>query len=213
MITTNTMSTTMKTLTFALLILCTSPLMAQEETLLGSGPIEHGGYGALVVKLTTVNNQLGVLVGGRGGWIINHTFAIGAAGYGLVNDVTARVPGPLGQPYVNLGYGGLDLEYIAHSNEIVHYSIHTLIGGGAVGYRPGRWHEFSWSIDDDDWDMMYEPFFVVEPGMNIDVNITTWFRLSAGGAYRFVGGTRSDAVTRKDITGPSGMISFRFGSF
>jgi hypothetical protein len=204
----------MKTSLVLLLILCALPLMAQEETLLGSGPVEHGGYGALVVKFTSVNNQLGVLVGGRGGWIINHTFSIGIAGYGLVNEVSARVPGPLGQPYVNLGYGGLDLEYIANSDDLVHCSVHALIGGGAVGFRSARWHDISWSYDDeDDWDGLHEPFFVVEPGVNVDLNVTTWFRLSVGGAYRFVGGVGSDATTRNDITGPSAMLTFRFGAF
>lgn len=62
-----------------------SAALAQEETLLGAADVEHGGYGALVVRFTSVNGELGVLVGGRGGCIVNHSFSLGGAGYGLAN--------------------------------------------------------------------------------------------------------------------------------
>lgn len=202
----------MKTLFLTLLVACSLPLFAEEETLLGSTPVDHGGYGALVVKFTSVNNQFGVLVGARGGWIVNHTFAVGFAGYGLVNEVAARVPGPLGQPFVNLGYGGLDLEYIANSDELIHYSVHSLIGAGVVGTRGVDWDDLSWDFDDH-WDSSHHRFFVIEPGANIDLNVATWFRVSVGASYRFVGGVSSDASTREDLSGPSGMLTLRFGAF
>ncbi len=202
----------MKTLLFLAGFLASFPLLAQEQTLVGSSSIDHGGYGALVVKFTSVNDRLGVLVGGRGGWIIDHTFAIGGAGYGLVNEVPAKGIGPLGQQFLNFGYGGLDLEYIANSNSLVHYSLHTLIGAGMVGYRSAGWEDVSWTHGDV-WDARHDRFFVIEPGANIDVNVTTWFRASAGASYRFIGGVASDASTGKDLSGPSGMLTLRFGSF
>ena len=148
----------MKTSVLFLVLLCSLPLFAQEETLVGSSSVDHGGYGALVVKFTPVNNKLGILVGGRGGWIINHTFAIGMAGYGLVNDIPAKGTGPFGQQYLNFGYGGLDLEYIANSNSIVHYSLHTLIGAGMVGYRNADWGDISWTHGGE-WDVRQDRFF------------------------------------------------------
>ena len=56
-------------------------------------------------------------------------------------------------------------------------------------------------------------FFVVEPGMNLDFNMTHSFRLSFGGSYRWVNGVQSTASTKKQLTGPSAMVTFRFGSF
>lgn len=187
------------------------PALAQEETLLGTADVEHGGYGGPVVKFATVNNNFGVLVGGRGGWIINHTFCIGLAGYGLANDVKAHTTGPFGEQYVELGYGGLDLEYIVNSGNLVHYSLHILIGGGTAGFR------FSW--DDNNWNTQNnmhrdtDPFFVIEPGANIDLNVTNWFRTSVGAGYRYVSGLSSQATTNSDISGASVMITFRFGKF
>jgi hypothetical protein len=195
-------------------LLVAVPCGAQEHTLLGSGSVDHGGYGALVVKFTPINNELGVLVGARGGWIINHTFSIGLAGYGLATQNRALQEGPPGYPYVNMGYGGLDLEFIMNSDELVHVSIHTLIGAGAVGFR--MWNgDGWWSGDplDGTRDDHYGTFFVIEPGLNLDLNVTAWFRASIGAAYRHAGGVSSRASTGTELSGPSGMLTFRFGSF
>lgn len=56
-------------------------------------------------------------------------------------------------------------------------------------------------------------FFVVEPGVNLDFNMTHTFRLSLGGSYRWIKGVNSTASTDKELTGPSAMITFRFGRF
>ncbi len=209
----------MKSAIMVLVLIVSASALAQEETLLGSTEIEHGGYGAVVVKYTTVNNKAGVLVGARGGWIINHTFSIGLAGYGLANNVRAHTVGLFGQEYVNLGYGGLDLEYVVNSDHLIHFSVHSLFGAGAVGFR------HAWEAEDNNWDDMwggdydhnwyhqYDTFFVVEPGVNVDMNVTSWFRMSLGASYRYVSGVSSGATTSKDISGPSGMLTFRFGSF
>lgn len=58
----------------------------QEQTLIKSD-VEHSGFGGPVVKATRIHDQGALMVGGRGGWIINHTLAIGGGGYGVVNDV------------------------------------------------------------------------------------------------------------------------------
>jgi len=110
-----------------------SQASAQERTLVGHG-IESGGFGGPVVKLTQVNGEFGVLVGGRGGWIINHVFVLGGGGYGLVNDAWVR--GLVPEPRLQFGYGGLELEGIVASNSLVHITVAGLVGGGAVKSNP-----------------------------------------------------------------------------
>lgn len=183
-------------------------LVAQEETLLDMDEIEHGGYGAVVVKFASMNNQFALLVGGRGGWIINHAFSLGFAGYGLVNDIPSYVVGPFGERYMDFGYGGLDLEYVFNSDRLIHLSIHTLVGGGAIGYRG-----MAGPAWDPDSPHMDDGIFVVEPGMNLDLNVIRWFRLSAGASFRFVRGTSSGISTNEDLSGPSAQLTFRFGDF
>ena len=201
----------MKSLFCFLIVAVVLPLSAQERTLFDIEHIEHGGYGAFVTKVTTINGEGAVLMGGRGGWIINHVFAIGGGGYGLVNNIHSKNIGPWGERFVSLGYGGLDLEAIVNSDDIVHFSVHTLIGAGGVGFR-NDWID-GWNNNYNNYDRHTNGFFVAEPGINLDLNITPWFRASAGASYRYIVGATSDASTNADLSGPSGMLTFRFGKF
>lgn len=202
---------TMKYLLCLLVVAAVFPVCSQEKTLLDIENIEHGGYGAFVTKVTTINGEGAILMGGRGGWIINHTFAIGGGGYGLVNNIHSRNIGPWGEHFVSLGYGGLDLEAIVNSDDIVHFSVHALIGAGSVGFR-NDWTD-GWDDNSNNYDHHTDGFFVAEPGVNVDLNVTPWFRMSAGASYRYIGGVASDASTNTDLSGPSGMLTFRFGKF
>lgn len=190
----------------AISLLLATSIWAQEQTLI-SGKIEHGGFGGPVVKFTSINNHFGVLVGGRGGWIINHTLVLGGAGYGLVNDVPANANGPLGEEYLDFGYGGFEVEWIINSDKLLHFSVQTLIGGGAVNYR-FRINDarFSTHINDDE-------VFVLEPGLTLDLNVTPWLRLSAGASYRYIAGVNSAATSNTDLAGPAAVIMLRFGKF
>ena len=46
----------------------------------GDGKIEHGGYGALTFAYTTIDGESALLLGGRGGWLINHRFTLAPDG-------------------------------------------------------------------------------------------------------------------------------------
>jgi len=49
-------------------VLFSSAVLAQEQVLL-SGDLEHGGFGGPTFQLTQFDDQLGVMIGGHGGWI------------------------------------------------------------------------------------------------------------------------------------------------
>ena len=199
----------MKTVYFFIFIIFTSgTLLSQEKTLLTSN-IEHGGYGAPVIKGSMINNQFGLFVGGRGGWILNHTFAVGLGGYGLVNSATWDNSSSDAIPRLTMGYGGLELEGIINSDKIVHFTIHALIGYGAVDYLDADYlKEFSL----DTWKSA-DAFFVAEPAFNVDINITTYFRLGIGVSYRYVSGVELVGITNEDISGFTGNLIFKFGGF
>ena len=190
-----------------LLLLILSPLVfAQEETLLGSGKISNGGFGGPVVKFTSINKHFGVLVGGQGGWIINHSFVIGGGGYGLVNNVKTENIFLGERQLLNFGYGGVELHYINNSDKLIHYTISLLIGGGGIGYRqPNDW--------DWDWDTNTRSFFVMEPTVRLMLNVTSFFRIGVGGGYRLISGTSLDELKDSDISGPSAEIVLKFGKF
>jgi len=206
----------MKILSVSILlaIIFSCQLFSQEETLIGNDDISHGGFGGPVIKYTQIKGEPGVLVGGRGGWIINHSFIIGGGGYGLVNNIHANNTVMAGfwgtEPFINFGYGGLELEYIIKSDQLIHFSVYTLIGGGSVTYRNELWND---NNDWDDWNFGSDAFFVFEPAANVELNIISFFRISAGVSYRFISGVEFDDLKNSDLDGPSAALTLKFGNF
>ena len=204
----------MKTIVFALVFLIVNSACAQEETLL-SGNIENGGFGAPVLKFSPVKNQFAVWVGGQGGWLINHTFLLGGGGYGLGTTIAPRpeVQEALGttRPLaIQCGYGGLVMEFIGNSDDLVHYTFTTLVGAGAVRYgeRPFSEHSFDY-VGQQDPDV----FFVLEPGVNVELNVTTFFRFAVGAGYRYVSGVNLVGLSNSDLSGASVNVALKFGKF
>lgn len=79
----------MRYLVFVIMLISFATKMAAQDETLFKGDIETGGFGGPVVKYTSIYNQKALMVGGRGGWIINHSFVIGGGGYGVVTEVDA----------------------------------------------------------------------------------------------------------------------------
>jgi hypothetical protein len=177
--------------------------MAQEQTLI-TGDITSGGFGGPVLKVTEFDGDVGLMMGLRGGWVINRSLVIGAAGYGLNQDYYDPSDRDL-----NLGYGGGFVEYVILSDKLVHLSVNTLIGGGGVNYVSGR---SRWYWDDDpDFDDFVDGFFVAEPGVDLVLNVTKFFRLGMGFSYRYVDGVELEGLSDSDISGPSANFTFNFG--
>ena len=156
--------------------------LAQEESkqeVLVEG-LENGWYVAGSVKFSEVDGRFANFVGPYGGWLINHKFLLGGGGYGLTN-----------QRGLEMGYGGLVLEYFINPSSLVNVSVKGLIGGGST----------SWNWED--------PFFVAEPEVKVNLNVTEFFRIGFGGGYRFVSGNRHDDRLR----GPSATVDLKFGVF
>ncbi len=177
------------------------PVYAQEdaETLI-QGDIEHGGFGGPVVKFSSMNNESAVLVGGRGGWIINHLISLGGGGYGLASEIQTN-PGEL----LVFGYGGFEMEYIIASDRLLHTTIRTLIGAGGLS-----------SVNDDlstDDETNGDAFFVLEPSVNAELNLTQFFRLNAGLGYRYISGVDRFNLSDADVSGLNATLTLKFGLF
>lgn len=184
------------------LILMAIPATAQEQTLLGDlDNIEHGGFGGPAVRFTQIDGNFGVLTGGRGGWIINHRFVLGGGGYGLANPNQVTAPDATGDAVtgkLEMGYGGGLIEYVIASNAMIHGSVELLVGAGGLTTQK--------HADDD-------AFFVIEPGANLMLNITQFFRLGAGVSYRSVHGANFGDYGDDDLTGVAWGLLLKFGSF
>lgn len=175
-----------------------------------------GGYGTAVGKLTPLKGELGVLTGMEGGVLLNHKLMLGAAGYGLTNNIGAPHPTNPSQykEYLQFWYAGLMAEYTHNSHKLVHWSVGGLLGGGGVGRREGDWHD-RWDDNDHDGDGWYDGsgFFVAEPFAGIEVNLTPWLRINAGGSYRLVAGSDTPGISDSDLSGPSFKFGIKAGKF
>ena len=183
-----------------LLIFFSSAAFGQKQQTLISGNVEHGGYGSPVVKLVTLNGTNAVMVGGRGGWIINHQLVISGGGYGLASEVSTP-----NDSLMDFGYGGFTLEYIINSDGLLHLSVETMIGGGGLGQR-NHDHVVGDVAQNDQ-------FFLIEPGVHAELNVTSFFRVGAGVSYRLTNGINSWGLKDVDFSGYSANIIFKFGSF
>jgi len=181
--------------------------VAQTETLI-SGDLEHGGFGGPIVKFSQFAGELGLLVGGGGGWVIGKTFSIGGAGYGLA---TNHVVSTGSEDYeIDFGYGGIVIEYLKRPDDLIHYYSSCLFGVGGVGFKtPGSYVD----VDPTDGDILY----IIEPAVYACLNLTKNVRIAAGGAYRYVTGLDQASIDlgleETGLTGVSFNISFRFGSY
>ena len=169
-----------------------------------------GGYGALSIGYTQINNRDAILMGGRGEWVIGHGFGLGLAGYGFVND-------PIYDPIDDLnyslagGYGGLLVEPIAGGLKPVHFSFPVIIGIGGVALI----ENYGW----DYWDYPHsgsaehDIFFVFEPGVELEFNVTRFFRTAAAVSYRFTSDVEISGMEQNVLKGLNFKLGFKFGKF
>lgn len=196
----------------ALLPLTSQQTLAQETQTLFSGDVSHGGFGGPVVRFGSLDSDLAVWVGGRGGWIINfsnrHSLSIGGGGYGLATE--HRLPEPVdseispSDQLAAIGYGGFEMEYTNRTYRLVHLTASTLIGAGGLTYRD---HTMESSQRDGN------AFFVMEPGLHAELNVTSFFRVSSGVSYRLTSGIDYGGFRDSDFSGLHALITFKFGSF
>lgn len=185
---------------------CTQ-LFAQTAQTLFDGDVRHGGFGGPVVKFGQVAESGSVWVGGRGGWVIifegSNSLSLGGGGYGLVTNHPAD--NSFGEDlYAMAGYGGFEFEYTYRGNRLLHLTMKNLIGGGGLMLRDRDFEEIDDTVDN---------FFVFEPSLNAELNITSFFRLSAGAGYLFTSGISQFGFTDNDFSGLNANITLKFGSF
>lgn len=172
-------------------------------------------FGAVDIKVSDLMSERGLLVGAYGGFIINRRYLFGVAGYGLVTNLEfeGQVPGQSTTKQLNLngGYGGIMIGGTIAPRELIHISIPVVLGAGSLEVVDKDF--FANNPADSEFTVENSVFFVAEPGIEIEFNITKYFRLGAGMTYRYVSGTELENVKDEDISGTTAMISFRFGRF
>ncbi len=147
--------------------------------------VDHGGYGGPTVGVGLVDGEALPLVGGRGGWIIDHRLVLGGA--------LAGVPHFGGWPEVSYWQGGLWAEYRLQPLARVHAGVGAVLGvsvlephGEALSAHP-----------------------CAELTVSTGVAVTSFFHLDLAVGYRLAAG---DGTSRR-AGGPNASLMFRFGAF
>jgi hypothetical protein len=165
------------------------------------------------MRMTEMKDDLGLLMGAHGGIILNNHFVIGLGGYGLTSNFLVEDGENSDDLYLYGGYGGLILGGIFSPREVVHIYTPVLIGAGGMEvtdrnylnnfHRPPTFNNFSET----------SAFFVVEPGLEVEVNVTRFFKIGLGASYRFVRESDLTTISNKDLSGFSAGLSLKFGKF
>ena len=170
----------------------------------------NGGYGALSFSYTTIDNKDAFLMGARGSWIIDHSFAIGLGGCGFVNDVNYH--GWLNNDLDNNlagGYGGLYLEPILAPRLPVHISFPVLLGVGGISNVPDHRNWDDWVFDDSKSDV----YVVFEPSVELEFNMTRHMRLAGSIGYRFTSDIDIENTDPDILKGTNIGLVLKFGKF
>jgi hypothetical protein len=192
------------------------------RTLLGGRTdIHHGGWGAPTSHYTRLLDQDALLVGARGGWLIDHRVTIGLAGHGLTTVVRNRQYDAmlvdqgveLRRPStLSLGYGGLLIEPIIAYRSPVHISLPIIIGAGGCAYAQQRVVTQEDDVLGYRWDDG-QAFFVVEPGIDLELNIIPLVRLGVGASYRYTSDVDLPATAKDALHGLNVGFAIKVGSF
>jgi hypothetical protein len=182
------------------------------QTLVGANQ-SVGGYGAISMQYTELQDRDAFVFGARGGITMGHMITLGLGGSGFFNDVQYNDATGTDISLAG-GYGGFFFEPIIMPRFPVHVSFPILLGAGGVGVMS--------SNEDDNWDENFkseasDAFMVIEPGIEIELNITRFFRFCVGGYYRYT--TDVDIhdpvydIPTDILRGFSGGVTFKFGRF
>ena len=170
----------------------------------------NGGYGALSINYSQIDNKDAFIMGARGSWIIDHSFAIGMGGYGFINGVDTDHVFDNDYEYdLAGGYGGLILEPIIAPKLPVHISVPVLLGIGGIAYVDEYDHWDDWYYDNDKNDV----FLVFEPGVELEFNMTRHMRMAASLSYRFTSDIEMEELSPDVLEGFTVGLVFKFGKF
>ena len=168
----------------------------------------NGGFGAAVAKVTQLHGTTTCVVGARGGWVYKHTFVVGGGAYTTLGKGDATFGAAEGAVYrygVAFRYAGVELEYVGLPDEVVHYTLYTLVGAGRVDPSPA---------EPSAPDLGSYGCYVTEVALNGELNVVEYMRVAVGVGYRYTIGAGDDNVyTDEDLSAVTGTLTLKWGVF
>jgi len=191
-----------KTILTLLVFFAALQLNAQTETLVGSNT-KIGGFGGPLLQFASLNGEFAFYSGGGGAAIFDGRFYLGGFGMGLNTD---HVYSYQDLPhYADIGFGGLWLGYIHKANKLVHLNFSLPVGGGGIEFSP-----INDDLDDPDY---VDGFYMLNPSIGAELNVTSFMKISLNAGYMFFAGVDNDVLPASHLNSPSMMFALKFGYF
>jgi hypothetical protein len=208
---------------FSLSLLLLSFIQVIQSQPISYEPIEHlipkeskvkwGGFAAAEFKASQLIDETSTYIGIKGGATINRYLAFGLAGGGFLKSSSFTGIGSREEESTlksSIGYGGLFVEYIGFSHRKVHFTVPVVVGPGAIAIFDQ--HEVPPGVYDEDL-VEAALFMVLEPGLNLELNLTREVRFFVGGTYRLVSSANLDRLSDKDLSGFGFNAGIKIGGF
>lgn len=197
-----------KSIFILLLLALGTTVFSQErefQTLLDNQDLRISGMGGPFMQFTTVAGEFGFMMGGGAAVLLNDFF-FGGYGLGLTNAIPDYV-GDDPSYKLTLGHGGFWLGYSLFGNKPLHIAFSSLIGWGELGITAN-----------EDYDpYITDNVFIVAPTVELEANLTRYFRIGAGLSYNIFTGvdlvSNNNSYTNGDLSSLAGFLSFKFGWF
>jgi hypothetical protein len=158
-------------------------------------------YGGTGVLFTRVNDQFGVMTGGRGSATFNNRYTFGGAGWGMPKGIEMKSHENGSLEFFKFGYGGLEFGYLFFEGEKVRLGSNLLLACG-VGFQE--------TIPKSKGEVNMFPVF--EPSLYSQITLGKLLRLDLGVTYRFITGSKFSFIDNRQLSGPSVYIAFLVGT-
>lgn len=154
------------------------------------------------INPSSFSDDQSVLIGGKFGLLLNHSFYIGLSGYAKTSKL--RYVEGNNTTGLGMGYGGLFIGKTFWANHLLHPRLGLTGGyGGASEYKV---------VNDIRGANHSVGYLFLEPELGLEVNISTMTRLTMGVTYRFVDASNFDVIPKNELNGLSFNVGVLFGN-
>ena len=161
--------------------------------------------GGVDLKVNSIQDQTGTLIDFFAGTLLNRSFIIALSG-GM----------NMGHPSVNYGYLGILGQYTYQPKSLLHFSGQVLIASGSTK----DYEREKTSTMDNFGNITGAGFWLIEPALNAELNLSSKTRLILGLGYRYVIGLDEDhesisttKVTNEDLSGVNLIFGVKIASY
>ncbi len=170
------------------------------QTIFGNNPIKVSGMGGFEMYFSSLGGYFAYGTGGMGAAIFSNSVLFGGYGISYTIDRTFVINN---NQFKNMqtSMGGIILGYVHKANRAIHPAAFLQVGWGDLSFN-------------DENTSFSDNFIVLNPSIELEFNITKYFRMAIGGHYQFANGINNAVeIGNSDFSGPGGKLSFRFGRF